>query len=1187
MIRKQISLGLDIGVNSIGWAIVEEDLKTFEDSASHKAPERLAGQILDMGVHIPGIDVTDRELITKGVGETKNSVRGNARQARRQLQRYKQRRERLIKALVDKGFWRKGLAVSEIFAEYDRLSLYELRVKALNEQITLQDFGRILFHLNQRRGYYSNAKSDEGVEKDKTAGEYLIKMKSLEDFLIERDLTPGQFFYQELNNDEHYRIKNKIIRRRQYKAEFDKIWNFQNQFYPEILNNENYAELKDRIIYYHRKLKSQKGNVGICRFEIGVAPKKQNDEKVKYKENAKKVCPKSHPKAQEFIIWQILNNVKITHISEPERGLNEVEKQRLFKNLQKSELIKGEQLLKKDNLNLNQDYIHNFKQGIKGNKTLIKLRKAFKDNNLPFEVFEQNEDNFIALWHFIYSASSNLDLEHYTKSLIKFLSKYYTTPNDKYPELVLNEDTVQKLVAVSFTNDGYSNLSLKAINKLLPKMNGQELAVLEKVDKETGEIVSKVEYKYAPYHIAAEVVYGGHSDSMNRIVYSDRIIIPALKPHELRNPVVTSLVNESISLVNALAEKHLADGQQFNRIVIEMARELNASKEERVNSDKNMRANEKRNKAIETELERLRLKVNKRNRERFRLWKEQNMTCFYSGKSISLIHLFDKGLVDIDHIFPKARYFDDSLSNKVVVYRVENESKGALTAREYIETKGEEKAAELRQLWKSRLSFNKDLDSFTYPIPYSRYTKLLSFKIPQDFVNRQLKDTQYIAKKLSDVLRPMASDYGIIFSSGAITSHIRNEWGLTETFNRLVAKENLREVFSNAELIESLGNSIDDNGNYNTKIEHTEKDKSTETETEQNLAKKCREDHRHHAIDALVLALTHRKDIQKLNTLNASKSKEYWSNNKESKRKAWSIDKPWDGFNKEAILYIHSICVSHKSKRRVLVPRKNKLKKDGKVFHIQNTYSVRGPLHKESVYGKIKHPANLKEVFVIRKPLQSIENFKQAKKIIDPVIKKIVIERLENSENKKKAFEKPLWLNEGKKVQIISVRMAVESEAMISIRTHSEVDKNQYVIPRNNLYTAFNKYRNGKVKIEAMTFIEAVTMTLQGVDPYKYSPAGAEQIMRLQINDMVLIGLDPETLNLNDKKNRSKIKNHLYRVQKCSDYIVYRHHSKSSTPLPKELIAETKIFNSFMSTSYKPNLIYPITFNKNGTMKVK
>ncbi|MBK9327981.1 MAG: hypothetical protein IPM95_01440 [Sphingobacteriales bacterium] len=239
-------LGLDIGVSSVGLSVIQEHEK-----------EKI---ITEMAVRIVPEDPNFHGKFYSGNTASKNIDRTTDRGIRRGIQRFKLRRDKLYAELETKNMF-----PNENLFRLSAIELYGLRDKAIKEKLTLEEFGRVLIHLNQRRGFLSNRKSNSEEE---SSTEYKKRLAQLEKELGNE--TIGQHLYSELINSRNpieILLRERTYLRTSYIEEFDRIWEFQKQFHPTILTGgiheddnkgTSYNTFRNQILFYQRPLKSQK-----------------------------------------------------------------------------------------------------------------------------------------------------------------------------------------------------------------------------------------------------------------------------------------------------------------------------------------------------------------------------------------------------------------------------------------------------------------------------------------------------------------------------------------------------------------------------------------------------------------------------------------------------------------------------------------------------------------------------------------------------------------------------------------------------------------------------------------------------------------------------------------------------------------------------------------------------------------
>jgi len=337
--------------------------------------------------------------------------------------------------------------------------------------------------------------------------------------------------------------------------------------------------------------------------------------------------------------------------------------------------------------------------------------------------------------------------------------------------------------------------------------------------------------------------------------------------------------------------------------------------------------------------------------------------------------------------------------------------------------------------------------------------------------------------------------------------------------------------------------------------------------------KKNRDDHRHHAIDAIAIAFNEQSYLQKLSTYNAQ-----LMDYRRGKNNKPTFDEPWDNFDIDVKEAVDKILVSHKQNKKVRTKISRKVNKNGKTYQSIG-FSARGRLHREFYFGK--HPRVLPDggfetnkkgeieyYYHIRKSITSIENSKHVEKIVDDGIKKIIEKRLTEVYNID--ISKPYKIPEGfffdnnKKPVLFLPNKNGDPVPVKKIRLRESIgnavnlksDLNQWVNPYNNHHVVIYKSYNGELKEEVVSFWTVIERQQQGEPIYQLPIDGKEIISTIQENDMFLLALNEnqiQEINLQDKEPLSK---HLYRVQKISSmYYTFRHHLASTINNEKEEIS--------------------------------
>jgi len=967
-------LGLDLGSASIGWAIVSEN----EENSSNKT------QILGMGSRIIPYEGTEGKDFAKGTGESRNALRTKARTARKGYDRYQMRRRSLAEILSINS-----MMPDEELKALPKIQLWELRNRAVSSNVSLKELGRILLWLNQKRGYKSS-RSDSTLDKKET--DYVAAVKSRHEKIKELNLTIGQYFYRELKNDESFRVKENIFPREAYIEEYDTICKTQQQYHPE-LTCEFINKIRNEIIYFQRPLKSQKGLVSVCDFE-GFWTEKDGKEIFV----GPKVAPKSSPLFQLAKIWENINNIKICSRSGNNIILSPEQNFDIFQYLDNNEKLTLTDLFKILNLKSNDCFVNKqLAKGLQGNITKYAIRQCLDDVNkyeqllkLKIKVENGKGDGYLydrktgevlsskpiqfinpciekeplyQLWHTIYSIN---DEEECSKAL--------------QAKFNIEKSIADRMAVIDFSKFGYGNKSAKTIRKILP--------YLMEGDGYT-EAMS-----YAGYD---------HSNSLTKDQNLQRKLLDQLKPipkSSLRQPIVEKILNQMVNVVNAVIEKY----GKPEEIRIELARELKQSKEERNDADKAMSKRQRENETIAKRLAEYGLRATRNNILKWRLYEEidnedkkLNAVCIYCGQPISLTEAIKGNDVDIEHIIPKSKLFDDSQSNKTLAHRHCNSNKNDQTAYDFMKGKSEQ-------------AFNDYVDrvNLLYSnkvIGKAKHDKLLmtESKIPDDFIDRQLRESQYIAKKAREILQSVC--HNVWATSGSVTSELRHLWGWDDVTMNLQF-----EKYKELGLTE-----IKEWGSDHGKNRHKK-------EVLKDWSK--RDDHRHHAVDALTIACTKQGYIQRFNTLSASKTREDMQfdvdsrsvsfNEKLSLLEKYIISQQPIAVN-EVEKAVGNILISFKAGKKVAVLGSRKIGRTGSKKVVQSGIVVpRGSLSEESVYGRIKTKEDKRNLKYL---------FENPHLIFKPYIKELVEERLSQFDgNSKKAISSlkkdPLFLNKENNLQL-------------------------------------------------------------------------------------------------------------------------------------------------------------------------
>lgn len=1095
-------LGLDLGTNSIGWALIED----------------VQNKILGIGSRIFPMGV---ENLGEGEGRemSKNAGRTGARGVRRQFFRRRLRKKILLRALSENKMcpmvasdfddWKKTKEFpSEILSHWFALNPYELRQKALNEKLSLEEIGRIFYHLIQRRGFLSNSRkggTDDGTIFKGNPKEGKIGISETQESIQDKTLGAYLFeIYPKENQpfqDGLERIRNRYTTRKMYVDEFELIWNKQSQFHSNL--NEDLKTLfggrkldgykEDGILFHQRPLRSQKHLVGNCSFEP-----------------TKTKCPTSAIIFEQFRVWQWVNTVEYNG-----KKISQEEKEKIVEFLnanEKPEFKKIRKTIGKESA----DFKFNYKDEDKivGTHTISNLSNKKYFGKAWFDFSEKQQED---IWHVLYFFDSKSNLREYA-------IKNWNFTNEQ-------AESISKFNV----KDGYSSLSRKAISNILPFLKlgfTYDVAVviggIKNVFGSDWEKLSEDKRNYLIDNIEGIVrskTKGGFIDIVKDILRNDYNIsdnqlrklyhhsatidvteliekLPFGKEADkeiqsIRNPIVITALFELRKLVNELIDEH----GKIDEIKVEMARDLKTSKSERYKIRRNQQRLERENDRVKIEVLKY-TNLSHDNILKFKLWEECKKTCPYTGLSIPINELFTNKW-QIEHIHPWSKSLNDSFSNKTLCLGTENIKKGNKTPYEYY---GNDEAnwSAIKERALKLFSFTKE-----YPDSYNKFKRFVKQSFDDDFTTRQLNDTRYISKEAKNYLSKICKN--VIVSPGQATSNLRQKWGLNHILN-------------------------DENA-------------------------KTREDHRHHAIDALVMACTKLSYVQEL-----SKWNRY---NRTYDLKQFPL--PWETFNYDAEKAVDKILISHKKVSSDITVRSHITEKNGKKYKNVGV-AARGQLHLETVYGQNKN-CNSDE-YVYRVDINNL-SFSQLTSIVDLNLKQVILnevfKKLESTEieyfnmmnskvknldkiQQKKIKEKidkilkeTLFFmpNEGKRYARLNKAEPIDVERVPvpikKVRIKKVLGKaervndkiKQFVDPNKNHHVLIYKDEKGNLKEEVVTFWTVVERKRTGHPAYQLPIDGKEIITTLHINDMFLLGLNEDEI-IWESPDYEVLKEHLYRVQKLS-----------------------------------------------------
>jgi CRISPR-associated endonuclease Csn1 len=916
-------LGLDLGANSIGWALLDESKPSLINAGVRVFPE--------------GVDAFDTAK-----EKSRTQERRIKRGMRRQIARRARRKRGFRELLIAHGLFPADAPTQNtVLAE----NPYELRARGLDHPLTAHQFGRILLHLNARRGFLSNSKADKSKAKENS--EMLKEIsalareieesghRTLGEHLASLGAKPGE--------TPAHRLRGRHTRRDMLRREFELLWTAQQSHHPQLLTDDLKNQIDDPegdetwwmrgAIFGQRKLYWPSSMIGRCEYE----PKERR-------------CLKAERIAQRYRLLSEVNNLKYI---DPDSGkvsrLDDAQRVLLLDKLSQKREMTFDAIRKE--LGMLATVQFNLEKGerakLKGHVVDYVMAKESPFGAKWWEMPEESKDRIVNML----ADSRNSD-----DQIVREAIETWGLP----------EDEARALAGVNLPA-GYLSLSRKAIEKLLPHMEKGQLLM---TDDGTPCALTGAGYLRPDQRVR-------------------KVLERLPEPPDLPNPVVRQAMHEVRRVVNAIVREY---GRPA-RIHVELARNIKMSPDDRDAYNKARSDREKLRSAAADAIraEAPTARLSRELIDKYLLWQDQGGICVYCGNTISLRQLLS-GDIDIDHILPRWRSLDDSFANKVVCFRAMNHEKGDRTPFEWLggdPGRYEALKQRIRSLpWRKRTRFTQEaLDT-------------------DEFSARQLVDTAYITRAAVDYLRCLVEQpHHVLGGKGSYTVELRHLWGL-----------------------ETILSELSDSPAW-------------AAQADLRPGEKNRADHRHHAIDAIVVALTDQRRLQALSRLYKS-------------GESGAEVLPWPDLRDTVKSVAAKINVSHRVQRR-----------------------VSGALHDETLYGKTDKPGE----FVVRKSLESLTPA-MVEDIRDPTIRKLVIDRLTDfglkwgrkskDKIKKEVWKEPLRMLSG--VPIKKVRLIKRDETIRPLRSNGD---SAHVKPGSTHHVCIFQFaEGGKTKREAIfvTMLDAI-----------------------------------------------------------------------------------------------------------------
>ena len=1053
-------LGLDLGTNSIGWALTEQHENGY--------------QLIDKGV----------DIFQEGVNRTKSGeepmvkIRTEARALRRHYYRRRLRKIELLKVLVTNNLcpylsneqldaWRykKQYPLNDEFMLWLRSSdsdnPYADRYKVLTEQLTLSSMvdrytlGRALYHLAQRRGFLSNRKA-EGNDDGTVKG----AIKKLDKDMAEAGCNYlGEFYYklflagEKIRTGDGYGYAGRIAH---YEKEFKAIC--EKQKLSEELQRALY-----RAIFFQRPLKSQKGLVGFCTFE---------------KDKAR--CPISHPHFEEFRMRSFINNIKIKTPRDAELRMLSSDEVQLIEPLfyRKSKPhFDFEDIAKKLSGGKKNNYAHiadkvdapfkfNFKmsQNVSGSPMTAVLRNLFGEDWLSTmsSVYIKGEGKTESqilndVWHVLFSFDDDDMLKEWARL-----------------NLQLNEEQADSFAEIR-VKQGYAALSLNAIDKILPYLRGgyrydeavyianlpkvvsadmwhnqdTRRAIIKDICGLLDEFATNPLYRHLTKKQAIDNMlldnYGiSYNDSARLYEPSNIETYPHAQPNidgllllgsprtsSVRNPMAMRALFRLRALVNQLLKEGKID--KTTKINIEFARGLNDANMRNA-IERYQRENEKRHREHADDIVKLfkaecgvDIIPTEDDILKYQLWIEQSKRCLYTGKQICITDFIGADpKYDIEHTVPRSRGGDNSQMNKTLCQadfnrRIKRERLPAELANhseimarieqlgwdkeiEALEKRifGQDRAAKSAATKEAKDKAIRERHYLRMRLNYLRgkLSRFTMTEVPEGFSNRQGVDIGIIGRYAKMYLETVF--YRVYTVKGATTADFRKMWGLQDEYS-----------------------------------------------------KKERVNHIHHCIDAITIACIGSGTYAKWAQFQRDAERYYW--HRENKP---IFEKPWPTFTEDVKAVADELLVSHytadnlpkRTRKKLRVRGKVQLNAEGKPIYVQGD-TARGALHQQTFYGAIKRDDEIK--YVVRKALDALQPA-DVDKIVDDAVRECVKAAIAR-DGFKEAMSKPICFNEAKGVYIKRVRIYTPSvTSPIHLKKHQMLSrfnhKQEYYVANDGNY---------------------------------------------------------------------------------------------------------------------------------------
>ena len=958
--------------------------------------------------------------------QSKQSLAANrrvARSLRKRRDRFVRRRDLLMETLVRHGLMPTDTAERKAL---EKLDPYWLRAAALRQRLALVEIGRAIFHLNQRRGFQSNRITDS----DDTEGSAMkAGMQGLNETLERAGArTLGEFLAERNGRDREGYLINGLGNRCGRKH------NRGVRFRPRAEGNKVLYDLYPTRAMVERELeeiwKEQAPYHDVLTDDLLARLKRIIIEQRPLKKPLVGSCtfrteeeraPRALPVFQRFRILMEIANLEIERPGKRARRLTLQERDALAAKLSSAGAVTFDAMKKA--IKLPDDASFNLergkRKGLDGDKTAALLAKGGKNAS------------FGKAWRGFPRARQSEIVE-------KLLAEQ---DHDRLVSWLQERCRLSQSAAEAASNarlpQGYAHIGRSFLADLVDQMENESA---EAVDPETGEVYQRpLTYDEAvkqlgPHH--SDLAAGQHTklpyygEAMARHVISNPAAPEGSQERigRVPNPTVHIALNQMRAVVNALIDAYGPPAE----IVIELARELKQNKKQKDEATRRNRENEKANEEIRAALAEMKMAYTPGNRLIMRLYRELSPTervCVYSGKPITN-NMIQNSAVDVDHILPRSKTLDDGFANKVLCTRQANRDKGnrppadAWSGQELADIHERAKRLFPHKAWR----FAPDA--------------MEKFGAQNDFLARQLTDSQHMARLAKDYLGHL---YGedrnrrVWAVPGRLTAMLRGFWGL----NGLMSDHNLRD---------------------------------------QDTPTKSRDDHRHHAVDAFVIACNDRGMLQRIATASGRAEKldlDRWA-------EKGKFPEPFDGYREALRAKLDAMVVSHKPDHGIGPNARD------------SVHATSGKLHEETAYGLVDEEIDGKPFnLVTRKPLNAL-TAKEIGQVRDVRLREELEEVAYEAERAGEKLETALE-RFGRQRAIRRVRILKTEKYTLRI-THGEGRFEKAYVPGANHRIEIYETPDGRWRGEGISVFDA---NRSGFEPrWPIEHPGAQLRLRLHKGDM-------------------------------------------------------------------------------------